>query len=362
MAEKMHGVCLGYPILSNLLPLQEMIDHSFSAIATNQAAHGVQNVIAPRGSAVSLNDIGGMNFISYTPQNIPGGGKPEALQLTKTAPETFQFIPMLLSHMQQISNINSAMRGEPPAGVKAGVAIATLTANSLEFINSFSKAWSICWERSMEIALDNYKNFGHLPHTVVIKGQNGVSVAKDFTGSDLSDVKGVKFQLANPMMATIAGRSEIAEKLLPTGLLKSAQQYFAILDGAPISTIYENELSETDLINDENQALTEGGQVQALSTDDHAQHIRAHMSLLNKTAVRNDSARVQMILEHSMKHYELNMTTDPMLLAMVRTGMSPQRQAPMGQPSAPQGNQEQGEQKPANPAKPIEEDKLGRPI
>ena len=164
------------------------------------------------------------------------------------------------------------------------------------------------------------------------------------------------------MMATIAGRTEIAEKLLPTGLLKSAQQYFAILDGAPISTIYENELSETDLINDENQVLTEGGQVQALATDDHAQHIRSHMSLLNKTVVRNDSSRVQLILDHAMKHYELNMTTDPMLLAMVRTGMAPQRQGPMAPPAAPAGNQEQNQDKPANPAKPIEEDKLGREI
>lgn len=361
MPERMHGVCLGYPIFTNLLPLQEMMDHSFSAIATNQSAHAIQNITAPRGSGISVEDIGGMNFISFTPQNVPGGGKPEALQLTKSSPETFQFIPLILGHMQQMSNMNSAVRGEPPAGVKAGVAIATLTANALEFLNPFQKAWSVCIERAMKLAVENYKTFGHLPHTLKMQDRNGMSFTKEFTNKDISPIKGVKFTISNPMMSTIAGRSEIAEKLLPTGLIKNAQQYFSILDGAPVSQLYESELSENDLVHDENETLMEGGAVKALSIDDHAAHIRDHGSLLNKSSVRMENSKVEAILAHLMEHVQLSQTTDPMLTAMVRTGKMPQQpMAPMG--GAPQGAGEPMQNKPAQAAKPAEKDGLGRPI
>ena len=43
---------------------------------------GVQNVMAPRGAAISVEQIQEMNWISYTPQNIQNGGKPEPLQLS----------------------------------------------------------------------------------------------------------------------------------------------------------------------------------------------------------------------------------------------------------------------------------------
>ncbi len=364
MPERLHGVCLGYPILTNLLPLQEMMDHSFSAIATNQSAHAVQNVTAPRGSAISVEEIGGMNFINFTPQNVPGGGKPEALQLTKSSPETFQFIPLLLGHMQQMSNMNSAVRGEPPQGVKAGVAIATLTANALEFLNPFQKAWSVCIERSMNIALNNYKRFGHLPHTLKMQDRNGMSFQKTFVSADIESVKGIKFTMSNPMMSTIAGRSEIAEKLLGQGMLKNPQQYFSVLDGAPPSEMFQDELSENDLVKDENETLMEGQPVMALSVDDHAAHIRSHASLLNKSSVRMENNKVQAILNHLMEHHQLAQTTDPFLTAMVRTGKMPQMQQPPAGGENPQGGGggEQMQNQPAKPAKPAEEDGLGRPM
>lgn len=361
MPEKVHGLLMGYPVLSSLLPAQEMLDHSFSAIATNQAAHAVQNIVAPRGSGLTVEDIGGMNFISFTPQQVDGGGKPEALQLTKSAPETFNFIPLLLQHMQQISNLNSTVRGEPPAGMKAGVAIATLTANALELLNSHSKAYVGAWERAMTHSVRNFQDFGHLPHTVNMKGKGGQILAKEFTNKDLGAIKGVKIQAQNPLMSTIAGRTEVAEKLLPTGLLKNAQEYFSILEGEPVSTMWEVELSENDLLHDENESMIEGAPVVALSTDDHPVHIRSHAALLNKSSVRTDNARVQSILDHILEHHQLSQSTDPMLTAMVRTGKMPMQgpPAPMGAPGAGGMASQMAagpEQAPAQPA----EDKLGR--
>ena len=324
----------GYPILSNLLPSQEMYDHSISAIATNQSAFAVQQVLCPRGADVSVQDVGGLNFVFFTPQNTEGGGKPEALNLTQSAPETYKFAEVLKGTMLELSNLNGAVRGQPPPGVTSGTAIATLTANSLEFLSSISKAIDIALEKVMEISLKTYETFAQTPREISVTNQNNKTYQYEFEGKDLSPVKKVRITRSSPLMSTLAGRSDVAEKLLQTGLIKDPQQYFKIIEGAPTDELYSTELSETDLMDSENEALMRGEDVLALATDDHPKHIMSHNAVLNDPEMRKNSTIVGMVLEHIQEHYALARETDPGLQAMVRTGQLPEGglapQAPSG--------------------------------
>lgn len=351
--EPMDGIGFGYPFLSNLLPAQEMLDHSFSAIATNQSSLAISNVAIPRGAGVSVNEINGMNFISFTPQNVPGGGKPEVLNLAKTSPETFKFVDLLKAHMLELSNINGALRGSPPPGVTSGVAIATLTTNALEFLDSAAKAYNTCLEKIMYHAINAYRIFATVEHTVEITGKNDKISIQKFKGDDLKSIKRIKLTIANPLMQTMAGRSDIAEKLVQSGLIKDIQQYVSVIDGSPLKELYEDELSENDLVKDENEALLKDEQVIALSTDDHAMHIRKHAALLNDPKVRVDNDMVASILDHIMEHYKLSGETDPGLTAMVRTGrsagpMDPPQGVDIKQPP-PSGGQAPGGELPPVP-------------
>ena len=372
--EAIYGMQYGYPFLTNLLGCQEMLDHSFSAIASNQSAFAVQNIIAPRGSGLTLQDVGGMNWISYTPQNIPSGGKPESLQLCHSSPETFKFISELRSHMMEISNVNSALRGSPPPGVTAGTALATLTTNALEFMSAFSKSYITCMTKTMETSLLVHKRFVKIPHNITTTNKKGVSSTQEYTSEDLQRLKSVTAQVVNPMMQTLAGRSEVAEKLMAQGFIKNTQEYLSIIEGSPMQELYETELSENDLIHAENEALTESKQVVALMTDDHACHIRKHSTLLNDPVVRLQNQTVGNILNHIMEHLDLDKNGDPYLKAMVRTGKEPQNMAPPPPPMAPppqadvsmKKNDEQQqavgaqpESKAAKPANPAQ-DLLGR--
>lgn len=323
--EWIDGVGVGYPFLSNLLPAQEMLDHSFSAIATNQSAFAVQSVTIPRGSGVSVQEINGMNYISFTPMaNVQGGGRPEALNLSQSSPETFKFIELLSSRMMSLSNINGALKGNPPPGVTSGVAIATLATNALEFLDSSAKSYNNCLESIMEHCINAYHKFGTIPHSLTSVGKNGKSTTVEFTGEKLAAIKKVKITLANPLMQTMAGRTDIAEKLAQSGLIKNTQQYISVLDGSPLETLYEDELSENDLMAEENEALLNGEQVIVLSTDDHPAHIRKHSSLLNDPKVRFNNSMVSVILEHILEHNKIEQQTDPMLKAMMRTGKAPE--------------------------------------
>ncbi len=324
------GTGLGYPQFTNIVAPQEMYDNSLSAIATNQAQFAVQSIAVARGSNVNVQELNGMRFVSFTPQNVPGGGKPEPLQLTQSSPETFKFSDMLDKVMQDMSGVNGALRGTPPPGVTSGVAIATLSANALEFTESIGKPYRMCIEKTLYHSINAYKKFAKLPQPLEMKGRNSQVTNTTFTGDRLQNISGIKIITSNPLMQTISGRLEIAEKLMamPKELWP---KYVSILDGRPLTEITKNDVSQEDLINSENELLMQGQDVPVLATDDHAAHVQDHVGLLNDPRVRLNGPTIQVIFNHVEQHKTLAQTTDPYLLAMVRTGKIPEA------PPTPQG-------------------------
>jgi len=350
---------LGYPFYSNLLPLQEMYDTCLSSIATNNSSFGVQNIIAPRGSGINTQAILGMNWISYTPQpGVPNGGKPEALQLTQSAPETYKFSEMLKGLMMEISQVNSALRGDPPPQVSSGTAIATLTATAYETINSTAKSSRQMLHEAVLGAINCYRRFASVPRSLNTS-TGGQSYSREFEGKDLDPVKGIELQEVNPLMNTLPGRVEIAKDLINMGAVTNTKGYFAILGGAPPEELYKNELSQEDLVNNENESLIKGEEIVAVNIDDHAYHIMMHSIPLNDPKVRLDKNLSGRFLKHIAEHNQLAHEMDPFFAAMVQTGKMPQGGPPphmpppgMEVPQRPQRAPQEPPGTPANVAKP----------
>lgn len=340
---------LGYPFYSNLLPLQEMFDTCLSSIATNNSAFGVQNIIAPRGAGINTQAILGMNFINYTPQpGMPNGGKPEPLQLTQSSPETYKFSDMLKALMMEISQVNSALRGDPPPQVSSGTAIATLTATAYETINSTAKSSRQMLHEVMLGAINCYRRFASVERSLSTGDLGGQSVTTKFVGSDLDPIKSVDLQEVNPLMQTLSGRMEIADKVLQQGLVTNLKGYFAVMEGAPPEELYKNELSQEDLVNRENEALIKGEPVATLNIDDHAYHIMMHSIPLNDPKVRLNQGLAGRFLQHIAEHNDAARAIDPFFAAMVMTGKMPEG----GPPPPPMMGPPPGEGGPPGPGGP----------
>ena len=337
MPEKIQGTTLGYPRLTDLLPANEMLDNSLSAVATNQSQFAVQSVMVPRGSNINVQDLNGMRFVAYTPQNAPGGGKPEALQLSATPGEVFKFAEQLERYMGELSGVHPILRGDTK-GATSGSMVATLTANAIEFVDSISKNYHLCLERTMHNAVRCYKQFGKLEKNLTVTGRKGQVYNKSFTGEDIKNIKDVKILVANPLMQTISGRMEIATQLqqMPEDF---RYEYIRLLEGAPLSDITDRYLSQSDLVMTENESLSEGKETPVLATDDHPYHVKLHTTLLNDPAIRMSSDKVAAILAHIAEHVRLEQETDPVLLGMVR-GQPTEGAAP-AQPTGPEMRQEQ---------------------
>ena len=352
--EPIEGIGAGYAMLSNLLPSQEMFDHSMSCQATNQSALGIQNILNPRGSDVSVRQIYGMTYIDYTAQNIPGGGKPEKLDLLNTAPEVGQFAETLLGHMQQMSNINAAVRGDLPAST-SGVAIATLTTNALEFLSGYSADIQRVMEATVMGAITCYKVFARTERVVRITGKNFKTTYKEFMGTDLDPIQTVEMQEVNPLMQTIAGRLDIAEKALEKGLVKDLQAYVSILDGQPLDTLTDGQQAENDLIDSENDRMLEGEPVVVMAVDNHPLHIMRHyQALLTDPETRLNGESTKAAQDHLQEHFTLSTQTDPRFMAMAATGIMPppMPEAPMPPPPMMSGDSKPTpkEEQPGGPA------------
>jgi hypothetical protein len=356
-----------YPFFSQLVPLQEILDTCVSAIATNNATFAVQNVAVPRGAGINVQQILGMNFFSYTPQaGVPNGGKPEPIQLTQSAPETYKFLDYLERYLRDLSNINSALRGDPPSQVSAGTAIATLTATALETVLQGAKSSRMCLKSAVTGALNCYRRFASVEREIPITGISGQESMKTFRGEDLDPIKDVSINEANPMMQTLTGRIETAREVVQLGLVTNVKGYFAVLEGAQPDELYKKELSEEDLVNRENEDLLTGNEVVVLAGDDHSYHMMMHYTLLNHSKVRLESDLAARVMEHILEHYEISQKTDPNFLAMIRTGKMPEMMPPPpgpppGAPSGvePMGEKAQGELG-ANPAEPARDQVPGR--
>jgi hypothetical protein len=339
--EGIAGTGFGYPFFSNILPMQEMMDMCFSAAATNNAATAVQTILNPIGNGINVVDIGGMKFVNYKPMTEAGGGKPETLQMTKTAPETYKFCDMLRSYMMEVYNISGAMRGTPPPGVVSGTAIATLTTNSLEFSQNFSKSYIDAIETCMTYNMWNYKTFATAPMIVSIAGPNNTAIAKQFTNKDISPIRRVTCRMANPLMATSAGKFEIANQLLQQGMIKDPETYWRILEGAPIETLYDAQYSQQELIERENDMMRTNGNPQVLITDNHAKHVVAHLGLIDDPEIRDNGQMTGIVLQHVLEHVNKarEQAADPILSSIVQTGKlpPPQMMMPMGGPPPPPG-------------------------
>lgn len=361
-AEPVPGSSYGYPFITSLIPLQEMLDNTLSSIATNNSQFGVQNVTALRGSNVTPTQINGMNFFLYdSPEG--GNGKPEALQLTQSAPEAYKFVEVLDKLLLDLSLINAALRGDPPTGVTSGAAIATLTTTALESVASSSKAARDCLRRTLMGSIECYQRFASVERELTIGDMGGQVSSMKFVGKDLDGIKDIDLVENNPIMQTQNGRDAMADKLMATGAITDVKAYFAVQEGAPVSVLYANELSEEDLVKRENEALMNGQAVLVTNADDHPYHIMMHGMSLKDPKVRLNNARVKEITAHMLEHYSQEMQVDPVFAAMVRTGKAPQggmMPPPMagGAPApgqAPGGGGAPQDGKPAAPAKPADD-------
>lgn len=324
------GTPYGYTPMFDLLPIQDAVNSLYSTILTNQHAFGVQNIYIPRGADVSMKSLeGGLNIIEGNAQ----AGKPEAMNLTNTPKEIFDFLGMLQTQMETISGVNSVARGNPEASLKTGAALALVQSMALQFISGLQQEYVSLIEDCGTGLINMLKDFASVPRIAMIAGKSNASyVETEFTGDDLSQINRVIVDMGNPIAKTTAGKMEMASQLIQYGIVKTPEQYINIMSTGELDTLTDDTQKELLLIEAENEELSAGNQVNALAIDEHIKHIKGHRGVLADPSMRKDPNLSNLVLTHINEHIELLRQVDPALLQII--GEQPLGPAP-GSPPAP---------------------------
>lgn len=290
---------VGYTPAFDLLPIQRMSDITVSSAATNISTFGVQNIAMLKGSDINHKTLAGnMNVIEVPhPQAIP-----QAVNLLSVPAIVTQFYEILNKKKETISGINATVRGNPPASLESGAALALLSSQAIQFVSDFQGACVKILEKTGFHLLKILSIHVTDKRKVAMVGKLPGQYVKEFTGGDLEGIKEIVVSIGNPLMQTAAGRYEIANNLLKSGAIKDPKIFIEVLSTGSLNAVLAPDVIENMRREAENEELLGGGIPIVNAFDDHAQDLKSHTSLLSTPEARKDPELVKRIRIHCEDH------------------------------------------------------------
>lgn len=358
IASTMAGSPFGYTPAFDLIPLQQELNELVSAVTTNNINFATQCVIAPKGSNLHYQNLAtGMTFIEYDPKMGPNA-KPEPLNLLHSAPETYQLIDKLIQNMEVLAGVSALDRGVPDQSITSGQYAALITTNSIIFQAPSQKAYATLCENvatgTLRILKENMKS----DRVTQIVGINKTSAAQTWGPDQLAGISGITVETINPMLQTPAGKMQLADVLMKSGLIKDPQQYIGVYTDGDLPQLYHRQETQLILVKAENEALLKGTPVTPCITDNHVMHILEHTAVIDTIEAHTQPNLPYVVetLNHIMAHINMLTTINPVLAGIIGDpslppGMPSQLQLPPPPPGqAPQGNPGAGPAQPPAPA------------
>jgi hypothetical protein len=333
VAEDRIGTPFGNSPANDLLPLQEAYDMEFSTVLTNHNAFGVQNIMVPKGSGMSVTQMeGGLNLVEYD-HNI---GKPEPLNLLSTPPEVFNFMGSIEQNMEMVSGVNSTVRGNPQAGLgkdSSGAAMALVQSQAIEFNSPLQMSYAQLLEDFGTGVIQIIQDYAKTKRIMSIAGKSGRSDVVEFTGTDLANIERVVVETGNPLAKTVEGKMQIAQMLLQAQIIKHPDELLQVIQTGNLDPMIEGKTSELMNIQAENEELSNGQSVQAILTDEHLLHISEHKSVLADPSARKNPTITKASLDHINQH--LNILKNPDNAQILQLLGQPSLSSPPPQGGAP---------------------------
>jgi hypothetical protein len=329
------GTCLGYTSAWDLMGIQHASDMLYSSVVSNNLTFGKQLIQTTSDNDINVSDLAeGMMLIESDAELKP-------VQLTRSAPETYNLIQALGTKQNELSGMNEVVRGTPSPNLRSGNSLAIIAAQAVTFNSGLEGQYNSLIEDVGTATLRMLKDFAVSPKFAAIVGKYKKAFMKSFTGDDLANVDRVTVDLQGSVMRTTAGKVQLAENLLQNGVITRADQYLMVLETGKLDPLIESNQVELLLIRHENEILATGEQPPAVALDSHDLHIVEHRAVIANPEARKNAGVVSATLAHIMEHLDLKRTTSPDLLELV--GVKPlQPQQPSGPSPGPMPSPEGG--------------------
>jgi hypothetical protein len=323
----------GYANANDILALEEVTDALHSITVTNQVTFGGQCLVGPEGVDINHTNLAkGVRFFQL-PADMVDKLKP--LDLVHTPAEIFNYIGLLGNKKERaVGSVQSALAQQASLGA-SGNSMALIQTQAISYNSGTQRAYFRVMSSTMTKLIGILRTFADTPRVASIVGKAKAPWLKEFkyTGEDINSISSIVYEMVNPMSQTYGGRLTMAQDLLKAGQIKSPKQYINLVATGQIEVITQDDEADGMLILEENEAQIEGRPVQAIITENHADHIKSHNSLITQDAKEKDPDLVGRVLNHVQEHlnvWQQASATNPGILLV--TGQQP---LPPPPPQAP---------------------------
>jgi hypothetical protein len=325
--------------LHQLGGLQDLTDNLVSALATNNTNCATQIVAVPDDAEWDSNSILGMTILKCP--TVDGRlVKPESVNLTASAPETYKLVEMLGSIMSNTGGVNNVVQGEVPTDGSSGSLAALIHQQAIRFQSGLARNWEKAIAGSGNILLKQLQRFATAPKQAVIAGKAKNFMLQSFTSDKLKNINRVQVESANPITKRPEFKVQMARDLLTAGVITSVEQFIEVVESGRVESMTESPLTELLNLRKENELLREG-QVPVLPpfTDHHPKHIQEHRAVLDDPQARTNPTVVHAALAHIQEHMNVWRQAPPDLLMVLGIPPPP---PPPGVPQPPPGGPQGG--------------------
>jgi len=296
---RLPGTPMGYSHLWDLLGLQQISDAALTALVTVVENYGLPSMWKPpgvdNGSSITLAQ--GLRLITSTEP-------PQLLEQMGTAPAQIQAaLEYYMQLMVSTSGLNDVAIGDAGKS-QSGAALAMQHSLAVQDSSDYQSAAQQCFSDLGNGILNCFKRFATGERVITLAGNGKRGMAVRFNRERLAVLDGVDVNVGTPVTQSAAGRYEIMSALL-TAKVITAEQFMKGLASGSIEPLTEAPLNHRVLIESENERLRRGEPVKALATDNHAQHIREHLIVLDDQDIRADEALAGAALAHITEHTTL---------------------------------------------------------
>lgn len=356
-AAELHGTSFGISDLWNLIPLEQMENQVLSDIATNLEAFGRPPLALPEGSDFDIDSMANGQSIIWFPGTVDQ--LPQTIKYPAIPEASFKSIDMFRQLKQSISGLNAVARGDTTSNIQSGAHAALYSQIAVEAQSDRSLNLDLHRERIGNLIISYLKAFAKHPQLVAVAGVDERSYLQEFTQKDFDGIERVRIITANPALRTQAGRMQLIELLMdsPGQPIRDPAQIVTFLSSGQWKEMISPVRSMEMRIKWENEALLKGPEVTqvpgdidpttgeqlfnktvalvpAMMTDNAAQHITNHLTVLNSPAARANPKVRDAVLAHVMEHVMVSRNGDVYLAQLLNN--PPPQEAMMQGAQTPQ--------------------------
>lgn len=290
------------------LPISEAHGAMVTTMLSNVDAFGLQRMLSANESNVDVNmlqnGLANITFQAYMPGSQQPIPPPSMLAATPMSPDVFSLEALLSQSLDMVLGGSAVRRGDPEAtkgdsGSKAALLYsASQTASSPLVTSTLAVDAEIAtW---MIASLSQHVTTERL---TTIVGEKNASIAREFVGTDLNEVRKVTVKPANAARDTFEGRMALSE-LLAGKPPEERDMILALVNTGQVESVTEPDESERMLIERENADLLDAKKDAPIvnSWDMHQQHVHYHKAGFADPDLRRDPERLKRLMQHCAEH------------------------------------------------------------